>query len=41
MEVNAWRDQWQQDLIPECGQGLTYWLHKYYTGHIIATVFEV
>ena len=36
VEVNAWTDWWQQDLIPEYDQILAYWTHKYYTGHIIA-----
>ena len=36
IEVNAWTDWWQQDLIPEYDQILAYWTHKYYTGHIIA-----
>ena len=30
-EVNAQRNRWQQDLISQCGQGSTYWIHKYYT----------
>ena len=40
LELNAWTD-WQQDLISEYGQGLAYWTHKYYTGHIIAIGFKV
>ena len=38
LEVNAWRDQWQKDVISECGQGLACWMHKYYTAHIITKV---
>ena len=34
LEVNAWTDWQQQDLI---SQGLAYWTHKYYTGSIIAS----
>lgn len=34
LKVNAWRGWWQ-DLISECGQDLVYWIHKYYSGHII------
>ena len=43
LEVNVWRDWWQQDLISECGQGLAHWIHvhKYYTVHTIAIVLEV
>ena len=37
LEVHAWTDRWQQDLISECAQGLAYWTHKYYTGHIIGS----
>ena len=37
LEVNAWIDWWQQDLISEYGQGLVYSEYiKYYTGQIIA-----
>ena len=36
LEVNAWTDWWQQDMISKYGQGLAYWTHKYYTGHIKA-----
>ena len=36
LEINAWRDWREQDLISECDQGLVYWIHKYYTAHIIA-----
>ena len=35
LEVNAWTDWQQQDLISECVQGLAYKTHKYYTRHII------
>ena len=41
LEVNTWRDLQQQDVISECGQGLAHWIHKYYTGHIEATGFEL
>ena len=34
VKFNAWRGRWQQDLISACGQGLTYWVDEYYTGHI-------
>ena len=37
LEVNAWTDWQQEDLISKCGQDLAYWTHKYYTGHIIAS----
>ena len=30
LKMNAWRDQQLEDLISECGQGLAYWVHKYY-----------
>ena len=33
---NAWKDRWQ-GLISQCSQGLAYWVHKYYSEHIIAT----
>ena len=29
MKMNVWRDKWQQGLISQCGQGLSYWIHKY------------
>ena len=34
--MNTWTDWWQQDLIWGYGQGLAYWTHSYYTGHIKA-----
>ena len=27
LEVNAWTNKWQQDLISEYDQGLAYWTH--------------
>ena len=42
LELNAWTEWQQQDLISEYGQGLAYWTRRYYTGHIIPNfVFEV
>ena len=37
LEVNTRTDWWQQDLTSEYDQGLAYWTHQYYTGHIIAS----
>ena len=37
LAVNAWTDLQYQDLISEYGQGLAYWTHEYYTGHIITS----
>ena len=37
LEVNAFTDWWQEDLLSEHSQSLAYWAHKYYTGHIIAS----
>ena len=35
LKENAWRY-----LISECSQGLVYWMHKYYIGHIMFSKFS-
>ena len=37
--MNAGTELQQQNVISEYGQGLAYWTHKYYTGHIIASYY--
>ena len=36
LEMNAWRDQWQPELISECGQAQIAYMCKCYAKYIIA-----